>query len=136
MTFRQCCAPLGVIILILAAAALTGHSAIGAKQDVGVTEITPESLVFTTVAGNVVASVGPDGALLVGTPATASTPYISKFLASRTKSAVRYVVIAPQDVAHSEGDAGFVANLIYLGDVFPGDVIRQSILHKAAHSKA
>jgi hypothetical protein len=84
MTFRQCCAQLGVIILILAAVALTGHPAIGAKQDVGVTEITPELLVFTTAAGNVVASVGPDGALLVGTPATASTPYISKFLASRT----------------------------------------------------
>jgi len=107
MTFRQSCALLGVIFLFRAAVALTGHSAIGAGQDVGVTEITPELLVFTTAAGNVVTSVGPDGALLVGTPATTSTPYISKVLASRTKSAVRYVVIAPQDVAHSEGDAGW-----------------------------
>jgi hypothetical protein len=107
MTFRQSCALVGVIILIPAAVALAGNSAIGAPQEVGVTEITHELLVFTTAVGNVVASVGPDGALLVGTPATASTPYISKFLASRTKSAVRYVVIAPQDVAHSEGDAGW-----------------------------
>ena len=69
MTFRQSCALLGVIFLFRAAVALTGHSAIGAGQDVGVTEITPELLVFTTAAGNVVTSVGPDGALLVGTPA-------------------------------------------------------------------
>jgi len=39
----------------------------------GVTEITPELLVFATTAGNVVASVGPDGALHVGTPTAAST---------------------------------------------------------------
>jgi cyclase len=63
--------------------------------------------VFTTTEGNVVASVGPDGVLLVGTPTTRSTPYISNILASRTKSAVRYVVIAPQDLEHSEGDAGW-----------------------------
>ena len=107
MTFRQTCALLGVITLIPVTLALMGRSAIGAEETVGVTEITPELLVFATTAGNVVASVGQDGALLVGTPATASTPYISKLLASRTKSAVRYVVIAPQDVAHCEGDAGW-----------------------------
>jgi hypothetical protein len=107
MTFRQTCALLGVITLIPVTLALMGRSAISAEETVGVTEITPELLVFATTAGNVAASVGQDGALLVGTPATASTPYISKLLASRTKSAVRYVVIAPQDVAHSEGDAGW-----------------------------
>ncbi len=107
MTFRQTCALLGVITLIPVTLALAGRSAVGAEESVGVTEITPELLVFTTTAGNVVASVGHDGALLVGTPSTASTSYISNLLRSRTKSAVRYVVIAPQDLAHSEGDAGW-----------------------------
>lgn len=78
-----------------------------AQETVGVTEITPELLVFSTSAGNVVASVGPDGGLVVGTPPTASTPIISGILASRTKSTVRYVIIGPQDLAHSEGDAGW-----------------------------
>jgi cyclase len=107
MTFRQTCALLGMITLILINFELISRSVVGAEETVGVTEITPELLVFATTAGNVVASVGPDGALLVGTPSTASTPYISKLLASRTKSAVRYVFIAPQDLAHSEGDAGW-----------------------------
>ncbi|MGA7630460.1 MAG: hypothetical protein WCB11_06815 [Terriglobales bacterium] len=62
---------------------------------------------FSTATGNVVASVGPDGALLVGTPSAASTPQISKILATRTSSSVRDVVIAPEDSAHSEGDAGW-----------------------------
>ena len=107
MTFRQTCALLGVITLIPVTLALVGRSAVGAEESVGVTEITPELLVFTTTAGNVVASVGHDGALLVGTPSTASTSYISNLFASRTKSTVRYVIIAPQDLAHSEGDAGW-----------------------------
>jgi len=34
-----------------------------AQEKVGVTEITPNVLVFSTTAGNVVACVGPDGAL-------------------------------------------------------------------------
>jgi hypothetical protein len=84
-----------------------GCSAVSAQEAVGVTEITPQLLVFATAAGNVVASVGLDGALLVGTPAAASTPYINTILASRTKSTVRYVVIGPQDTTHSEGDAGW-----------------------------
>jgi cyclase len=107
MTLRQAWALLGVITLIPATVVLMGRSAIGAEENVGVTEINPELLVFTTTEGNVVASVGPDGVLLVGTPTTRSTPYISNILASRTKSAVRYVVIAPQDLEHSEGDAGW-----------------------------
>ena len=72
-----------------------------------VTEITPQVLVFATSAGNVVASVGTDGALLVGTPSAESTARISSILAQRTRSSVRYVVIAPQDALHSEGDAGW-----------------------------
>ena len=99
---RCMCALLGLCLVLL------GHCAFGVQQDaVGVTEITPTLFVFSTTAGNVVASVGPDGALLVGMPLAASTPRISSLLASRTKSPVRYVVIAPQDLAHSEGDAGW-----------------------------
>jgi alpha-L-fucosidase 2 len=73
-----------------------------------VTQIDPNLLLFKTSAGNVVASVGDDGALLVGTPSAASTPEIGRVLADKTHSAARYVVIFPQDLAHSEGDAGWV----------------------------
>jgi cyclase len=95
------CALLGFVVV------LVGHFAFGAEDTVGVTEIATKVLVFSTTAGNVVASVGPDGALLVGTPPVTSTPRINSILASRTKSSVRYVVIAPQDLAHSEGDAAW-----------------------------
>jgi hypothetical protein len=78
-----------------------------AQEPVGVTEVTPNVLVFATRTGNVVASVGPDGALLVGTPSLDSTERISGELAKRTKSPARYVLIAPEDPAHSEGDAGW-----------------------------
>ena len=78
-----------------------------AQDNVTVIEITPQVLVFATTAGNVVASVGTDGALLVGTPSADSTARISSILAQRTRSSIRYVVIAPQDTAHSEGDAGW-----------------------------
>jgi cyclase len=78
-----------------------------AQQDVGVTEITPNVLVFATKSGNVVASVGNDGALLVGTPSAESTPQISRILAGRTKSPFRYVVIAPEPLSQSEADAGW-----------------------------
>ena len=78
-----------------------------AQEPVGVTEVTPNVLVFATRMGNVVASVGPDGALLIGTPSLDSTERINSELAKRTKSAARYVLIAPEDPAHSEGDAGW-----------------------------
>lgn len=79
----------------------------GAQETVGLTQITPNVLVFATRTGNVVALVGPDGAVLVGTPSADSTERISSELANRTKSSVRYVVIAPGDPAQSEGDAGW-----------------------------
>lgn len=71
------------------------------------TQITPTVFVFATSGGNVVASVGPDGALLVGTPSVESTPRIESFLEQHTKSRVRYVVIYPENAAQSEGDAGW-----------------------------
>jgi|ERR1700730_2019293 len=80
---------------------------IAAKEAVKMAEIAPNLLVFETVAGNVVVSVGPDGALLIGTPSKSSTARISSVLSGRTNSALRYVIIFPQDADHSEGDAGW-----------------------------
>ncbi|HKW18226.1 MAG TPA: hypothetical protein VJO35_12030 [Terriglobales bacterium] len=93
--------------LLAAAVMVFSQLAAAADENVGATEITPTTLVFSTSGGNVVASVGPDGALLVGTPSAASTAHISDILESRTKSTVRYVVIFPQDASHPEGDAGW-----------------------------
>lgn len=107
MILLRISARLRTLVLIPLVLGLIGKSVAGTQDVVSTTEITPKLLVFATSSGNVVASVGPDGALLVGTPSVASTPQISSILASRTRSAVRYVVIAPQDLAHSEGDAGW-----------------------------
>jgi cyclase len=95
---------LGITILIWALGSMAAYCA---QNPTSVTEIRPNLLVFGTDNGNVLASVGADGALIVGTPSAASTAQISSVLAGRTKSAVRYVVIAPQDLAHSQGDAGW-----------------------------
>ena len=78
-----------------------------AQEVAGMTEMTPNVLVFATRAGNVIALVGPDGALLIGMPSADSTERISSELAKRTKSPTRTVVIMPKDPAHSEGDAGW-----------------------------
>ena len=93
-------------LLMFVALGLLGSCALAA-QDASVTEITPHLLVFSTSTGNVVCSVGDDGALLIGTPSAASTTVIAKILAEHTTSPVRYVVIAPEDLAHSHGDAGW-----------------------------
>lgn len=93
--------------MMLPLLALLVAATLASAADAPVTEVTPTVLVFATSNGNVVASVGPDGALLVGTPSAASTSQISEILANRTKNPIRYVVIAPEDLAHSEGDAGW-----------------------------
>jgi hypothetical protein len=74
MTFRQTCALLGVIALIPVTVALMGQSAVRAQENVSVTEITPELLVFTTAAGNVVASVGPVALYSSGRPQLQARP--------------------------------------------------------------
>lgn len=79
-----------------------------AQEAVSFREVTPNLLVFATRTGNVVASVGPDGALLIGTPSADSTERIDNELAKRTKSPARFVLISLGDPAHSEGDAGWV----------------------------
>ncbi len=67
-----------------------------------------------TTTGNVVVSVGPDGAFLVGTPDAPSTSLISEFVAQHTTSPARYVVVMPEAVAASEGDAGWQARGAYV----------------------
>jgi cyclase len=106
MNSPLCYRRLGITILLLSLGSM-GDSSCCAQDLMGVTEITANLLLFATDNGNVLASVGPDGVLIVGTPAAASTPQISSVLAGRTSSPVRYVVIAPQDLAHSQGDAGW-----------------------------
>jgi len=92
----------------MAAAFVLGFASAGSAQEAAsITEVTPNVVVFATRTGNVIALVGPDGALLIGTPSADSTARISRELANRTKSPVRYVVIAPQEPAQSEGDAGW-----------------------------
>ena len=94
--------------IVLSLLVLTvGCASVRAQNAVTTEELGPNLLVFATPSGNVVASVGPDGALLVGTPSVPDTPAIESILEQRTKSTVRYVVIATEDVAHSEGDAGW-----------------------------
>jgi hypothetical protein len=98
---------LSVLATFIIAIALHNPADAQPVESVQLTEISPNTLVFATGSGNVVASVGPDGALLVGTPSAASTEQISSILSQRTKSNIRYVVIFPEEPAHSEGDAGW-----------------------------
>jgi hypothetical protein len=93
--------------MALALLSFRTRSAAADQEQVSVTDVTPSVLVFATSSGNVVASVGPDGALLIGTPSTGSTDEIEKILRSKTSSAFRYVVIYEQTVAQSQGDAGW-----------------------------
>jgi hypothetical protein len=96
-----------IAVLVGLLSASLSHSPAAAADSLTTTEVTSSVVVFGTSSGNVVVSIGPDGALLVGTPSAASTAQIAKLLDTRTKSPLRYVVIAPQDVAHSQGDAGW-----------------------------
>lgn len=109
MDMNSCRRCIGIRLLVLMAFVLALlFAGVGRGQEaVGITEITPNVLVFATRTGNVVTLVGPDGALLIGTPSADSTARISSELAIRTKSPVRYVVIVPGDPSKSEGDAGW-----------------------------
>lgn len=78
-------------------------------QAVSVAEPAPGVLVITTPAGNSIASVGPDGAVLVGIQTPATTAAIEAELAKRTKSPRRYVVLSPGDSTVVAGDAGWGA---------------------------
>jgi cyclase len=78
-----------------------------AQQPLAVQQVAPNLLLFSTRRGNVIASVGEDGALLIGTPEVNSTAEIEKVLRQHTKSPMRYVVIASDDPSHSDGDANW-----------------------------
>lgn len=112
-TLRTCRQRAAILIFAFLAFALPSTSRT-LQEEVGVTEITPTLLVFATSSGNVVASVGPDGVLLVGTPSAASTRFINRILTQHTKSPARYVVIYPQSLTDSQGDArwGQVGSLV------------------------
>lgn len=103
-TLRTCGHSATILILAFLVFALSSASPV-VREKVGVTEITPNLLVFSTSSGNVVASVGSDGVLLIGTPSAASTPFLNSVLTQHTKSPVRYVVVYPESLASSEGDA-------------------------------
>ena len=92
-------------VLMFFALALLGMCGLAA-QDASLTEITPHVLVFSTSTGMSSVRVGDDGALLIGTPSAASTAAISKILAEHTSSPVRYLVVAAEDLAHSQGRRG------------------------------
>lgn len=98
-----CGAILGGIIVITPVKISAG----GTQLSAGITEITPGVLVFSTSNGNVLASVGRDGVLLVGMPSVRSTAWMGRILRERTSSPVRYLVIYPEDQTQSEGDAGW-----------------------------
>ena len=83
-------------------------TAIHPQEQVHITEFGPNILLLSTSKGNAIASVGPDGALLVGELPANATAAVNRLLASRTQSPMRYVIIEPQDASHSEGDAGWV----------------------------
>jgi hypothetical protein len=95
------------VLMFAAALGLFAAFPLNAQETVGTTEVTPGVLVFATSSGNVVASVGRDGALLVGIPSPGSTAAIERALAARTQAPARYVVIFPESPAQSQGDAGW-----------------------------
>jgi cyclase len=94
-------------IALLALPLLLPAAMANAQEKPAVTQVTSNVLVFATSSGNVVASVGPDGALLVGTPSADSAASIESALEQRTKSHKRYVVIFPENPTYSQGDAGW-----------------------------
>ena len=100
---------LGAWSRVVGAVLVLTAPAVGAAQQVIVQEPAPGVLVLTTFAGNSIASVGPDGAVLVGVQSPATTAAIEAELARRTTSPRRYVVLAPGDSGVVTGDAGWGA---------------------------
>ncbi len=94
---------------LAAFAGLVAGSTLGFAQDttLRITELKPDVIVFSTATGNVIASAGPDGVLVLGPLASSDTDAIREELAKRTSSPHCYVVIWPQPVGRSQGDAGW-----------------------------
>jgi len=92
-----------------ALAALVGVAGPAAAQRVVVQELGAGVLMLTTPAGNSVASVGSDGAVVAGVQSPLTTAAIEAELARRTASPRRFVVLAPGDSGVVAGDAGWSA---------------------------
>ena len=90
-------------------AVLIAGSTLGFAQDttLRITELKPDVIVFSTATGNVIASAGPDGVLVLGPLVSSDTHAIHEVLAKRTSSPHCYVVIWPLPLDHSQGDAGW-----------------------------
>ena len=93
--------------LALVIATLTPGSV--AAQLVSVQQPEPGVLVLTTFAGNSVASVGPEGAVVAGVQSPSTTAEIEAILGRHTTSPRRFVVLAPGDSGVVAGDAGWGA---------------------------
>lgn len=103
-TFRSCLLTyLAVFAFLIAAPSLASAQ----NTTLTITEIKPDVLVFSTSSGNVVASVGPDGVLVLGAPAASDVEGIREVLAKRTNSPHCYVVMWPLPLNQSQGDAGW-----------------------------
>jgi cyclase len=102
-TSRSSLTYLVVFVFVLAACSLASSQ----NATLSITEIKPDVVVFSTPSGNVIASVGPDGFLILGTPAASDTEAIHEELAKRTSSPHCYVVIWPLPLDQSQGDAGW-----------------------------
>lgn len=94
---------LALLAWLLAASSLTSAQ----NTTLTITEIKPDVLVFSTSTGNVVASIGPDGILILGAPAASDTDAMREVLTKRTNSPHCYVVIWPQPLDRTQGDAGW-----------------------------
>ena len=94
---------------LAAFAVLIAGSTLVSAQDttLRITELKPDVIVFSTATGNVIASAGPDGVLVLGPVASSDTDAIHEVLAKGTSSPHCYVVIWPLPLDQSQGDAGW-----------------------------
>jgi hypothetical protein len=75
-------------------------------DQIKIIELASGVVVCDTPNGNVLASVGPEGAFITGPVTKASTRDLNVWLADRTSSSVRYVVAQPGR-GSNEGDGGW-----------------------------
>ncbi len=98
--------PRSTMVAVFGAALLMpGH--LRAQQPAPFTEPAPGTLVFATAAGNVVATVTPEGAFIVGPLSVASTGSIQAAISARTTSPARYVIATARVIGEGEGDGGW-----------------------------
>ena len=92
-----------MLVLVLAGPAAELHGQGAAPFS----ELTRETLLFPTDAGNVVAVVTSEGVFVVGPVSRSSTGGIQAVISQRTPSPARYVIASPNDLTRDEGDAGW-----------------------------